>query len=394
MSTRGPVAVVSTTISRTVDQFYRETMLTLQQEGYAVHVITTDGPEVPALRERAEAVHLVRMERTISPWADLRALIDWVNVLRNLRPDVVLAGTPKAGLLGMVAARLVRVPHRAYFLQGLRLEGTIGIEHKVLAAMEWLTSWCSQVVIAVSPSLARRYRELRLSAGRPMVVPHHGSSHGVNTEHFTPIARAENVLADAGLDPLLPVIAFIGRLTRDKGPDALIAAVREIIGRGEKVQLLVLGAQDEADSTSYLEQLRNSGLPVAVWAHLEDVRPFLSVTDILVLPTWREGMPNVVLEAAAVGVPTITTNATGAVDSVQDGVTGLIVPVNDAPKLANAIDRLLKDPRLRRDMGYAARARVVEDFQPNDVAASVIAAALGRPPLSTVPESGPLRDCG
>jgi glycosyltransferase involved in cell wall biosynthesis len=317
------------------------------------------------------------MARSVTPWADLRALVAWVRVLRSVRPDVVFAGTPKAGLLAMVAARLVGVRRRAYFLQGLRLEGADGRQRRVLGAMEWLASWSSQVVVAVSPSLARRYAELKLNAGRPVVVPHHGSSHGVNTEHFRPTERAEHVLEEAGLDPTVPVLAFIGRLTRDKGPDALIAAAHEIRRLGEEVQLLILGAQDEADSSSYLERLRDSGLPLVVHDHLEDVRPFLSVTDVLVLPTWREGMPNVVLEAAAMGVPAITTSATGAVDSVVDGVTGVIVPVDDAAALAEAIDRLLKDADLRRRMGRAARDRMVADFQPDDVAAAVVDAALG-----------------
>lgn len=377
MSRERRVAVVSTTISRTVDQFYREITETLQRDGYLVHVVTSEGPEIPALRARADAVHIVPMARQVAVFADLRALIQWVRVLRQVRPDVVFAGTPKAGLLGMLASKIVRVPRRAYFLQGLRLEGIDGRQRMILSAMERLTSACSQVVIAVSPSLARRYQVLGLHSGRPIVVPHHGSSHGVNTEHFTPIPRAEHVLTSAGLDPTVPVLAFIGRLTRDKGPDALIAAVRRLHEHGTAVQLLILGAQDEADSASYLERLRDSGLPVAVYGHLDDVRPFLSVTDVLVLPTWREGMPNVVLEAAAMRVPAVTTDATGAVDSVEDEVTGLVVPVDDAVALSAAIERLLHDPPLRSAMGSAARTRVVADFQPTDVAEAVVAGALG-----------------
>ncbi|MGZ4519066.1 MAG: glycosyltransferase family 4 protein [Mycobacteriaceae bacterium] len=383
MSADRPIAVVSTTISRTVDQFYREITETFQREGYVVHVVTSDGPEIPALRARADQVHIVPMARHVSVVSDVKALLGWVRVLRRVRPQVVFAGTPKASLLGMVASKVTGVPRRAYFLQGLRLEGVEGRQRLVLSAMERLTSACSQVVIAVSPSLAERYRLLRLDRGRPIVVPHYGSSHGVNTEHFTPIPRADHVLAAAGLDPAVPVLAFIGRLTRDKGPDALIDAARRLRQHGTAVQLLILGAQDEADSAAYLQRLRDSGLPVAVYNHLDDVRPFLSVTDILVLPTWREGMPNVVLEAAAMGVPAVTTNATGAVDSVEDGVTGLVVPVDDAVALSSAVERLLSDPALRHTMGSAARARVVADFQPADVAEAVVASALGVASLRT-----------
>jgi len=378
-SERQPIAVVSTTISRTVDQFYREITQTFRSQGYAVHVVTTDGPEISRLRERSDGLHVITMARNISPLSDLRALIRWVRLLRQLRPDVVFAGTPKAGLLGMTAARITRVPRRAYFLQGLRMEGTQGRQRTVLAVMERVTSWCSHVVIAVSPSLAQRFIELRLDAGRPVVVPHHGSSHGVDTSYYSPRPRAEHILAEAGMDVVVPVLAFIGRLTRDKGPDALIEAIYQIRRPGHAVQLLMVGAHDEADSAVYLSKLQSSGIPMAVFGHLEDVRPFLSVTDVLILPTWREGMPNVVLEAAAMGVPAITTDATGAIDSVEDGVTGLIVPVDDSAALAAAIDRLLGNAPLRTRLGAAARARAVADFQPGHVAAAVVQAALRQP---------------
>ncbi len=370
-----PIAVLSTTVSQTVGRFYGDIITTLQAQGYAVHVVTTDGPEVADLRQRCQAVHLVPMSRTISPVADLRALWQWLHLMRKLRPAFVLAGTPKASLLAMISNKLVSTPRRAYFLQGLRLEPTTGVQRCTLALMEWLTSWCSHTVIAVSPSLARRYRHLRLNAGRPVSIPHHGSSHGVDTVHFAPRARAENVLRDAGLDPTVPVLTFIGRVTRDKGIGTLIEAAHQLHAKGSQVQLVIAGDLDESDSPLQVTRLRESGLQVAIIGQLADVRPMLSVTDILVLPTWREGLPNVVLEAAAMEVPAITTDATGAVDSVVDGLTGSIVPVDDPSALASAVQHLLSDPLRRRTMGMNARVRVLADFQPRDVASAIIEAA-------------------
>ena len=366
-----PAMVVTTTISRTVDGFYGQIIDEFQSRGYEVHVVTSDGPEVSRLGERADAVHIIPMQRTISPLFDLRALWAWVRILRRIKPEIVFAGTPKAALLSMVASRLNRVPRRAYFLQGLRLEGTAGTQRRLLSAMEWLTCWNSHVIIAVSASLAARYLELHLEAGRPIAIPHHGSSHGVDSEYFSPILRVNSFIHSLSMDPKLPTVIFIGRLTADKGLDALIGALELLRLEGIGLQLLVLGAQDEGDSADYRERLEACPTPVFVINHLLDVRPYIASADLLVLPTRREGMPNVVLEAAAMGVPSVTTTATGAVDSLLDGETGILVPPDDPRSLATAMGRLLTDPELRQRMGEAALSRAVRFFQPRDVAKAI-----------------------
>ncbi len=368
--------VLTTTLPRSANAFYGPVIDEFRSRGYEVHVVTSDGRGVPRLRERADALHLIAMERTISPLADLRALIAWLRLLHTLKPDLVLGGTPKAALLGLVAARLSRVPRRANFLLGLRLEGTTGPLRRVLAAMERLTSWSSQVTLAVSPSLAARYQELHLAAGRPVVVPHHGSSHGVDSDHFSPLLRDPDLLRDLTLDPDVPVALFIGRLTTDKGPDALSGALDLLRLDGVAVQLVVLGAQDEEDSVRYRKHLEACPTPVRVIDHVLDVRPYLAAADLLVLPTRREGLPNVVLEAAAMGVPSVTTTATGAIDSVADGETGILVPPDDPQSLAAAMSRLLRDPGLRHEMGESARNRAVKLFAPGDVARAICTLAL------------------
>jgi glycosyltransferase involved in cell wall biosynthesis/nucleoside-diphosphate-sugar epimerase len=370
-------AVVTTTISRSVDSFYGQIIDDLRERGYRVVVVTSSGPELPRLRTRADEVRIVEMARDVSLVKDLRALMGWIRVLVGVRPDLILGGTPKAGLLSMMAAWILRVPRRAYLLQGLRLESVRGPKRMVLAAMERVSSWCSQGVIAVSPSLAREYTRAGLNAGRAVHVPHHGSSHGVDSVHFAPQPRNDDLLRELGLDPALPVVIFIGRLTADKGPAALTEALRRLADQGEHVQLLVVGAQDEPDSQAHLERLVAASKRVRVLNHLDDVRPYLAASDLLILPTLREGLPNVVLEAAAMGIPSVTTTATGAVDAVVDGVTGLLVPPENGEELARAVRRLLDDADLRSHLGASARERVVRDFQPTDVARSIVDHALG-----------------
>lgn len=375
-----PRAVVSSTVPATAASFYKETLAELASRGYEVHVVTSPGPQVADLEGLVHAVHLLPMHRGVSPVKDLVGLLRWIVLLLRLRPQVVLGGTPKAGLLSMVAAWVTRRPRRTYLLQGLRLEGSTGTQRRVLALMEQLASRCSSGVVAVSPSLAAEYTKLGLHAGRDVIVPHHGSSHGVDTAHFVPTAGDPALAEELGIDPALPVIAFIGRLTADKGPDTLIRALTAVSERGTQVQLLVLGAQDEPDSQTYLHRLEGLGerVRVKVLGHFADVRPYLALSDLLVLPTKREGMPNVVLEAAAMGLPAVTTTATGAVDSVVDGVTGFVVAPDDGDAMGLAIERLVSDAHLRERLGRASRERVVRDFQPDDVARAIVDRVTGR----------------
>ncbi len=371
--------MVSSTIPVTAATFYRETLAELTSRGYEVHVVTSPGPQVPALVELSHTVHSLPMHRGVAPLEDLAGLFRWIVLLLRLRPQVVLGGTPKAGLLSMMAARITMVPQRTYLLQGLRLEGSSGTQRRILALMERIASWCSHRVIAVSSSLAQEYERLGLNAGRAVVVPHHGSSHGVDSEHFAPRPRDAELAAELGLEPGVPVVVFIGRLTADKGPDTLIRALTSVAERGARLQLLVLGAQDEPDSQTYLQRLEQLGdrVRVQVLDHIDDVRPYLALSDLLVLPTRREGMPNVVLEAAAMGKPAVTTTATGAIDSVVDGVTGFLVGPDDGEAMGRAIELLAGDPTLREQMGQASRDRVVSQFQPEHVARAIVDQVVG-----------------
>jgi glycosyltransferase involved in cell wall biosynthesis len=374
-----PRAVVSSTIPVTAATFYRETLEELGARGYEVHVVTSPGPEVPSLADVSHAVHSLPMYRGVSPLKDLVGLVRWILLLLRLRPEVVLGGTPKAGLLSMMAARITFVPQRTYLLQGLRLEGSTGTQRRILALFERIASHCSHRVVAVSPSLAREYERLGLNAGRAVVVPHHGSSHGVDTEHFTPQPGDRELATRLGLAADVPVVVFVGRLTADKGPDTLIRALTAVSERNCRIQLLVLGAQDEPDSQTYLHRLEQlgDGVRVHVLNHIDDVRPYLALSDLLVLPTKREGLPNVVLEAAAMAKPAVTTTATGAIDSVIDGVTGLLVGPDDGDGMGRAIELLAGDASLRERLGKASRDRVVRDFQPGDVARAIVDQVVG-----------------
>jgi glycosyltransferase involved in cell wall biosynthesis len=292
--------------------------------------------------------------------------------MRKISPDVLFVGTPKASFLALVAGKLTRVPRRVYGLWGLRLETTAGLSRKVFAGVERAASAAATDVLAVSRSLADKYLELRLCRLTKILVIGGGSSHGVNTERFTP-AIFESTLPLAkriGLAEGIPVLGFVGRFSRDKGADSLLGTRMLLSEKNIDHELLVVGSVE--GETDVLSKLNDFGRRVKHVGVVSDVELYYKLMDILLLPTLREGFPNVVLEAAASGVPAVTTDATGAVDSVVNGVTGITVPFESSKDFSEAVLGLLCNPDSITRLGRSARARAVADFSEAAVLASIM----------------------
>ena len=321
----------------------------LRDKGWDVHVVSSPAPSLTSLGKHV-SVHPLPMQRDPSPLKDLVALVSWLRLLVRIRPDMVMLGTPKASLLGMLAAAIARVPSRLYLLRGLRGETTTGMRRKALFLLEKLTVSCAHSVIAVSRSLATAFVAGGLAPADKVVVLGRGSSNGVDLDRF--VVRPENSQPRADA----PVVGFVGRLTMDKGLAVLIEAERLLLQSETEHSLLIVGGQDGLGMD---KQAWPAGARVTETGHVVDTAPFYAQMTLLVLPTYREGFPNVVLEASAAGIPVVTTNATGAVDSVIDHETGIITPVADARALADAIRLLLRDGELRESYGRAGR-RLVE----------------------------------
>ncbi len=338
----------------------------MRQAGFEVTAVSGPGPELEAAGEReGVAVEAVTLEREMRPLADLRSLIRLVALLRRRRPDVVNAGTPKAGMLGMVAARLTGVPVRIYTLRGLRAETMTGVGGRILAATERLTSWCATDVIAVSHSLRQAYVERGLAPAHKVTVLGGGSSNGIDPERFGPTDDdRRRIRAEAGFDPTTPVIGFVGRFVADKGIDHLVAAFDRVRERVPGAGLLLVGDYEDGDPVDEATRARISGgEAIHVTGIVPDAARHYAAFDVLALPSLREGFPNVPLEAAAAEVPTVGFDATGTRDAVIDGETGALVPIGDVEALADRLTAYLLDPDLRRGHGARARHRAVEEYR-------------------------------
>jgi len=372
--------------------FFRGRLAYLKKQGFDVHLVSSPGKELEETRrQEGITIHPLPMRREISLFADLVSLIRAWLLVRRLKPDIVDASTPKAGLLFTLSAALYGVPCRVYTLHGLRLETTSGFLRWLLKQIERITCACAHRIICVSSSLRQRAIELRLASPDKFVVIGSGSVGGVPSERFvlTPQVQRQvdrlrqelgllsakscstSTLTSTSSSPsTFPVIGFVGRLVKDKGIKELVDAFFILKPRFSSLRLLLVGPFEEGDpvdpETRRLIQSTSEIIAVGR-IRKEDMVPYYYIMDVLVLPTYREGFPGAPLEAAAAGKPVVTTNATGAIDSVIDGVTGFIVPVGDAQALADAIARLLADPALAKQMGEAGRKRVIAEFQPERI---------------------------
>lgn len=335
----------------------------LLDAGFHVTVLSSPG-DLLDLMEHDEGVATLRvpMQRGIAPVADLLSLYRLWRLLLKLKPDVVEFSTPKAGFLGMIAAFLAGIPHRVYFLRGLKLESLHGIRRLVLLLTERAAAACAHVVLCNSGSLRKKALEIGLASDEKLHILGPGSSNGINAVRFRP--GVSDVRKQFGIPEGARVLGFVGRLTRDKGIPELIDAFERIFPVMPYVYLLLVGWFDEAED-ALKRELRSRILAnphIVCTGFVVDAAPCYQAMDLLVLPSMREGFPNVVLEASASGIPVISTLSTGARDSVVHGKTGLLVRFGDRDALFDAIMRLLRDANERQQMGTAGRAWVLEQF--------------------------------
>lgn len=347
--------------------FFRGQIHHLRRAGFQVTCISSPGPAQQMARDQGATVLSLPMVRTIAPLQDLRALIQLTFLLRQLRPDIIDAGTPKAGLLGLSAAFFAGVPLRIYTLHGLRLETTNGLLRRFLTFMERISCSLAHQVRAVSNSLRERALELKLTKPAKIYVLGCGSASGVDLRRFsrTPalMMQSINLRGTQNISENAMVLGFVGRITRDKGIYELLGAYKQLRFRWPALRLLIIG---EFEASSAADRDLRSRLvddpQILLISPVADLAPWYLMMDLLLFPTYREGLGNVSIEAQAMGVPVITTHATGARDSVRHGVTGLIVPVADAAALETATATLLGDPALRSKMSEEAQRWISANF--------------------------------
>lgn len=346
-------------------------------QGWQVVLVTSPDADAFVAAQR-EGVPLmgIQMARTIALLADLKALISWLRLIRSFKPDVVNVTTPKAALLGMLAAFILGVPKRIYFIAGLRLEGSRAPLTHLLWIMERLTMACATDVVFVSPSLAAAAAARGLRAPGKGWMIGDGSLNGIDVstvrQSASVVSRSE-VRDQLGIGADDFVVGFVGRVAPDKGLDVLREAF-ELADLPLEAVLLVVGwTEDE----SLASRLRELGHRVRLTGGVDNVPKYLAAMDVFCFPTRREGFGNVAVEAGAMGLPVVATRATGSVDTVVDGVTGILIDVDDAEGLAMSLEALHRDRSRARRMGEAGRTRAEQDFRPERIWSGLLSIVAG-----------------
>lgn len=350
-----------TTVPESLRTLLKGQLAYMRANGFEVYVASA--PDTSAADLEGCPHFALPLTRRITPFQDLWAVWKTYRLLRRLRPDLVHTHTPKAGLVGMVAAWLARVPVRIHTVAGLPLTEKKPLLRMLLRWVEKLTYGCATAVWPNSHGLAA-YIGQHVYNGPKLRVIGNGSSNGIDTEYFSPtpvlVRRAEALRRQLTIPPEAFVFVFIGRMVRDKGLDELVVAFRSLVYLNRDVRLLFVGDYEERLNPvrSVTKELISTHPHISWVGYQADVRPYLQLADALVLPSYREGLPNVLLQAGCMQRPVIATDIVGCRDVVEPGKTGLLVPPKDPVALRGALRQLLTNPELGEQMGQNARHRI------------------------------------
>jgi glycosyltransferase involved in cell wall biosynthesis len=336
---------------------------------FNVLAVSSNGEELKEVENlQGIKTKAIELSRQITPFKDLVSLYNMVILFQKEKPHIVHTHTPKAGLIGMLAAYITRVPHRLHTVAGLPLMESRGIKRKVLLFVEWLTYKCATHVYPNSLGLNEFILTNHLSDSSKVKVLGNGSSNGIDTKHFM---RTDEVLkAGEGIrktynlsqDDFLFI--FVGRIVKDKGINELLHAFNKLSNETTNVKLLLVGPFEEVldpIANKSKEILKNNQNIIEV-GFQNDVRPFFAISDCLVFPSYREGFPNVVMQAGAMGLPSIVSDINGCNEIIENDINGLLIIPKDEENLFYAMIRLHKDNELRKKLTEKTRKLIIDRY--------------------------------
>lgn len=345
-------------------EFCREIMLKMRDQGYEMIAVTSPGEKLEGLRldDGFKCIE-VPMERRISLLRDLRSLLKMIIVFMREKPQVVHSMTPKAGMLCMVAAWLTRVPVRIHTFTGLVWPTAVGAKRKVLMATDWLTCACATHVIPEGQGVLNDLKNGGITR-KPMKVLGYGNVRGIDMERFNP--GRFPVEKDNGIFSFV----FVGRIVGDKGINELVEAFTRLHDKYAKTKLTLVGKYEDVDPISERTQQlidTNCAIEVVGAKYNDELIIEYSKADCFVMPSYREGFPNTVIEAGAMGLPSIVTDINGSREIIIEGENGFIVPIKDSQALHDAMERMLTDNVAREQMASKARNLIMSRFEKNFV---------------------------
>jgi glycosyltransferase involved in cell wall biosynthesis len=337
---------------------------------YTVTAISSDKSKLEKVGELNKvAVFNVEMTRKITPIQDLYALWKLYRFFKKEKPFIVHTHTPKAGTLGMLAAKLAGVPNRLHTIAGLPLLESKGSKRKLLNLVEKMTYAAATIIYPNSYGLKEIIVKEKFCKPEKLKIIGNGSSNGINTSYFNPAHFSDTekciLKSNLGITPEDFVFIFVGRLVGDKGINELVSAFQRMDNTALPVKLVLVGSQEvdlDPLQAETLMQIKTNPNIIAV-GHQDDVRPYFAISNALVFPSYREGFPNVVMQAGAMDLPCIVSNINGCNEIIKDKENGLIIPTKNAEVIASAMKTVLGDTNLYAKLKKNARSMITARYE-------------------------------
>jgi glycosyltransferase involved in cell wall biosynthesis len=378
-SNNRPKLVRITTVPIALKYLLAGQMKFMQANGFDVIMISADGEGREDVIRQEGCEHLIiPMTRKITPFADSKSLWKLYRFFRKYKPDIIHSHTPKAGLLAMIAGKLAGVKNRIHTVAGLRFMTETGTKRKLLVAMEKLTARFATHVWPNSFSILKYIEENRLVHYKKLEVIAGGSSNGINLERFSADSLKPEHLSEVkkliNYDKDLVYLLCVGRIVKDKGINELVSAFEKLYAGNKKLRLIMVGSfEDELDPVS--EKTRrilkeNPGIIQTGWR--EDVEYFMHLAYALVHPSYREGFPNVLIQAGAMNCPVICSKIAGNIDIIRNIETGLIFEPQDEKSLFDTLTTALSDPASLKTYALNLRRQIEEKFDQHVVHQSLL----------------------
>lgn len=341
--------------------FCRDVMIKMREKGYEMVALSSPGVFLTRLnKEDGFKTIEVHIERRISLWKDIKSLFYLIRVFRKEKPKVVHSITPKAGLLCMMAAWLNKVPVRIHTFTGLVWPTASGLSRRILITTDWLTCACATHIIPEGEGVKSDLQ--KHITNKPMMVLGFGNLQGIDLIRFDPSRFPKSEKENDVF-----VFLFVGRIVGDKGINELVWAFTIIHQEYPKTKLRLVGAYepelDPLDPVTDKEITTNAAIEARGSVFNDDLVRAYADADCFVMPSYREGFPNSVLEAGAMGLPQIVTDINGSREIVLDGINGLIVPSRDKESLYRAMRLIYQDSSLREKLACNARESIAQRFE-------------------------------
>ena len=363
-----PKLIRVTTVPVSLLVLLKGQMKFMKEQGFDVTMISSSGAEVEALLKQEECPHIaIELTRKITPIADFLSLIKLAKLFRKLKPDIVHTHTPKAGLIGMWAAKLAGVPIRLHTIAGLPWMEYKGPVRFILKIVEKLTAMAACEIFPNSFNQQRFLYEQNIARGK-MKVLGKGSSNGINSDYFSindKIKQAAIELRnDANVSTEGWVWIFVGRIVKDKGIMELLDAFEKVQKQFPEDRLWLLGEEEpELDPLDEKYRIMLQENPaIQWWGYQKDIRPFLAAAKVLAFPSYREGFPNVPLQAGSMGCMLLLSDINGCNEIVQSGVDGILVPPKNTELLSAAMLKIRNDQNQTALFANAIQEKIKNNY--------------------------------